>query len=59
MEFLQKVKIEVVVESDKYEDMIKAIIDAACTGKIEDKILISPIDSVVDIRTGQSDKTAF
>ena len=56
VEFLQKLKIEVVVESERVEDVVKAIGDAARTGEIGDgKIFISPIESVVRIRTGDRD----
>ena len=60
VEFLQKLKIEVVVESDNVEEVVKAIADAARTGEIGDgKIFISPIDSVVRIRTCDRDSTAL
>ena len=60
VEFLQKLKIEVVVESDNVEEVVKAIADAARTGEIGDgKIFISPIDSVIRIRTGDRDSTAL
>ena len=60
VEFLQKLKIEVVVESDRVEDVVKAIADAARTGEIGDgKIFISPVESVVRIRTGDRDSTAL
>ena len=60
VEFLQKLKIEVVVESDRVEEVVKAIGDAARTGEIGDgKIFISPIESVVRIRTGDRDTSAL
>ena len=60
VEFLQKLKIEVVVEDEKAEIVLKAIADAAKTGEIGDgKIFVSPIDSVVRIRTGDSNETAL
>ena len=60
VEFLQKLKIEVVVESNNVEEVVKAIADAARTGEIGDgKIFISPIDSVIRIRTGDRDSTAL
>ena len=53
VEFLQKLKIEVVVLDEKIDVVLKAIADAAKTGEIGDgKIFVSPIDSVVRIRTG-------
>ena len=60
VEFLQKLKVEVVVDNDKVNSVIKAIAEAAKTGEIGDgKIFISPIDSVVRIRTVDLDENAL
>lgn len=60
VEFLQKLKVEVVVDDDKVNSVIEAIRDAAKTGEIGDgKIFVSPIDSVVRIRTGDLDGNAL
>ena len=60
VEFLQKLKVEVVVDNDKVKAVIQAIGEAAKTGEIGDgKIFISPIDSVVRIRTGDLDEKAL
>ncbi len=60
VEFLQKLKIEVVVADEKVESVLKAIQEAAKTGEIGDgKIFISPVDSVVRIRTGEVDDSAL
>ncbi len=60
VEFLQKLKVEVVVENEKVSSVIDAIAEAAKTGEIGDgKIFISPIDSVVRIRTGDTDEEAL
>ena len=60
VEFLQKLKVEVVVDNDKVKSVIEAIREAAKTGEIGDgKIFISPIDSVVRIRTGDLDENAL
>ena len=60
VEFLQKLKVEVVVDSDKVDSVINAIAEAAKTGEIGDgKIFISQVDSVVRIRTGDLDKDAL
>ena len=60
VEFLQKLKVEVVVENDKVNSVIDAIAEAAKTGEIGDgKIFISSIDSVVRIRTGEVDAEAL
>ena len=59
VEFLQKLKVEVVVENEKVSSVIDAIAEAAKTGEIGDgKIFISSIDSVVRIRTGDTDEEA-
>ena len=55
VEFLPKVKLEIVVSEDNLEQVIKAIVDAASTGRIGDgKIFVSPIEDAVRIRTGES-----
>jgi len=60
VEFLQKLKVEVVVEDEKVDSVIDAIAEAAKTGEIGDgKIFISSIDSVVRIRTGDKDEEAL
>ena len=57
VEFLQKLKVEVVVDDEKVNSVIDAIAEAAKTGEIGDgKIFISSIDSVVRIRTGDKDE---
>ena len=60
VEFLQKLKVEVVVDDDKVEAVVNAIAEAAKTGEIGDgNIFISPVDSVVRIRTGERDSKAL
>ena len=60
VEFLQKLKIEVVVPDEKADVVLKAIADAAKTGEIGDgKIFVTPIDSVIRIRTGEENETAL
>ena len=60
VEFLQKLKVEVVVEDEKVNSVIEAIAEAAKTGEIGDgKIFITSIDSVVRIRTGDTDEDAL
>jgi len=60
VEFLQKPKVEVVVEDEKVNSVIDAIAEAAKTGEIGDgKIFITSIDSVVRIRTGDKDDEAL
>lgn len=60
VEFLPKVKLEIVVSDDKAEAVVKAITDAASTGRIGDgKIFVSSIDEAVRIRTGESGDVAI
>ena len=60
VEFLQKLKIEVVVADENIDAVLKAIAEAAKTGEIGDgKIFISPVESVVRIRTGEIDGEAL
>ena len=60
VEFLQKLKVEVVVENERVNSVIDAIAEAAKTGEIGDgKIFITSIDSVVRIRTGDKDEEAL
>ncbi|MCP9819082.1 P-II family nitrogen regulator [Synechococcus sp. J7-Johnson] len=60
VEFLQKLKLEVVVDDDRVDTVVTAIQDAARTGEIGDgKIFISSIGTVIRIRTGDRDSTAI
>jgi len=54
VDFLAKIKVEVIVNDDDVESTITTIIEAAKTGKIGDgKIFVTPVDEVVRIRTEQ------
>jgi len=60
VEFLPKMKIEVVVPDDVVDRTIKAIVDAASTGRIGDgKIFVYPVDDAIRIRTGESGDIAI
>ena len=60
VDFLPKVKIEVVLSDDMVDGAIKAIIDAAKTDKIGDgKIFVSTIEQAIRIRTGESGEDAL
>ena len=60
VDFLPKIKIEIVVKSETTEAAINAIIKAARTGKIGDgKIFVMPVEQVVRIRTGETDEAAI
>ncbi len=59
VDFLPKVKIEVVVANEQTDQVIDAIIGAARTGKIGDgKIFVTSVERVVRIRTGELDESA-
>ena len=59
VDFLPKVKVEVVVKDDDVERCVDALIKAARTGKIGDgKIFVTDVERVVRIRTGEQDEAA-
>ena len=60
VDFLPKVKIEIVVADNIVEQAIEAIVKAARTGKIGDgKIFVTSVEQVVRIRTGETDEAAI
>ena len=60
VDFLPKVKVEVVVPDKLLDQAIDAIVKAARTGKIGDgKIFVSDVDQVIRIRTGETDEAAI
>ncbi len=60
VDFLPKIKIEVVVASENVDAAIDAIIKAARTGKIGDgKIFVMAVEQVVRIRTGETNESAI
>ena len=60
VDFLPKVKIEVVVADAQVEPAIEAIVKAARTGKIGDgKIFVTTVEQVVRIRTGETNESAI
>jgi nitrogen regulatory protein P-II 1 len=60
VEFLQKLKVEIVVEDDLVDTVIEKLIAAARTGEIGDgKIFVSPVDRTVRIRTGELNQDAL
>lgn len=59
VDFLPKLKIEIVVSDDLTDDVVEAIIKAAKTGKIGDgKVFVSPVESAVRIRTEEKGEHA-
>lgn len=60
VDFLPKVKVEIVIGDDKLDVVMDAIIKAARTGKIGDgKIFVMPVEQVVRIRTGETGDVAI
>ena len=59
VEFLQKLKVEIVVEDNQVDMVVEKVIAAARTGEIGDgKIFISPVEQVIRIRTGEKNLEA-
>ena len=60
VDFLPKVKIEIVLDDDMVETAIDAIVEAAKTEKIGDgKIFVTPIEQAIRIRTGETGSDAL
>jgi len=60
VDFLPKLKLEVVVADDQVEGCVEAISNAARTGKIGDgKIFVTPVEHAIRIRTGEEDTEAL
>lgn len=60
VEFLQKLKIEVVVEEEQVDTVVDKIVAASRTGEIGDgKIFISPVEQIIRIRTGEKNQEAI
>jgi nitrogen regulatory protein P-II 1 len=60
VDFLPKVKIEVVITDDQVDACLEAIVKSARTGKIGDgKIFVTTVEKVVRIRTGEIDQDAL
>ncbi len=60
VDFLPKIKVEVVVSTEMLDTAVEAIIKAAHTGKIGDgKIFVSTVEQVIRIRTGEVDESAL
>lgn len=55
VDFLSKVKIEIVIDDEMVEKAIEAVVEAARTGKVGDgKIFVYPVENAVRIRTGET-----
>ena len=60
VDFIPKIKIELVIESERVEKVLEVIQQAAHTGKIGDgKIFIMPVEEAIRVRTGEHGKAAI
>jgi nitrogen regulatory protein P-II 1 len=60
VDFIPKIKIEIVVEADRAEEVVAKIQDAANTGKIGDgKIFVFSVETALRVRTGERGKDAI
>ncbi|WP_017716382.1 P-II family nitrogen regulator [Kamptonema formosum] len=60
VEFLQKLKVEIVVDDDQVDMVVDKIISASRTGEIGDgKIFVSPVEKIIRIRTGERNEEAI
>ncbi len=60
VDFIPKIKIEIIVEAERADLVVDAIKDAANTGKIGDgKIFVLPVGDVIRVRTGEKGKNAI
>ncbi len=60
VDFLPKIKIDLVVAENQVDEVVSLISESARTGKIGDgKIFVSPIEKIIRIRTGEEDEEAI
>ena len=60
VDFVPKVKVEIVVDESAVQTVVEAIIQSVKTGKIgDDKIFVLPLDEICRIRTGETGKEAI
>ncbi|NIU59312.1 MAG: hypothetical protein GWN67_23900 [Phycisphaerae bacterium] len=60
VDFIPKIKIEIVTDADRADQVVEAIREAANTGKIGDgKIFVLPIEQAVRVRTGETGADAI
>ncbi|MBF0193580.1 MAG: P-II family nitrogen regulator [Magnetococcales bacterium] len=60
VDFLPKIRVDVVLDDDLVDRAVEAIVQAARTGRIGDgKIFVTPVETVVRIRTGERDAGAL
>ncbi|MCW5202257.1 P-II family nitrogen regulator [Desulfobulbus sp. US1] len=60
VDFLPKIKVEIIVETEMVDKIIDVVVEAARTGKIGDgKIFVLPVEKIVRVRTGETDSEAI
>jgi nitrogen regulatory protein PII len=60
VDFIPKIKIEIIVEQSMVDLVVNKIIESARTGKIGDgKIFVLPVEEVIRVRTGETGKDAI
>ena len=60
VDFLPKIKVEIIVDADQVDQVIETVVEAARTGKIGDgKIFVLPVEQIVRVRTGETDREAI
>ena len=60
VDFVPKIKIEILVDKERADEVVETICKAANTGKIGDgKIFVLPVDQVIRVRTGEKDNQAL
>ncbi|HEB68826.1 MAG TPA: P-II family nitrogen regulator [Desulfobulbus sp.] len=60
VDFLPKVKMEIIIDTEQVDQVIDTIVEAARTGKIGDgKIFVLPVEKIVRVRTGEVDHEAI
>ena len=60
VDFIPKVKLEIIIEAEQVEEVVTRIREAANTGKIGDgKIFVLPVEEVIRVRTGEKGKEAI
>ena len=60
VDFIPKIRVEIIIEAERVDEVVETIIKAVRTGKIGDgKIFVLPVEQVVRIRTGEKNKDAI
>ena len=60
VDFVPKIKIEVVIDDNQVDKVLEAVVEAARTGKIGDgKVWVTPVETLVRVRTGERDDDAL